>query len=64
MPENARPFNWLPKISTDLDTGAVYVQTREGDVVRTVTAHADDDMGDYVNIDLDSSGRVVGVEIL
>ena len=64
MPEHARPFNWLPKISTDLDTGAVYVQVREEAVVRTVTAHSDEGMGEYVNVDLDAAGRIVGVEVV
>lgn len=62
--ENSRPFNWLPKVTVDSDTGGLYVLLREGHAVRTVRAHSDDDLGEFIDLDLDATGHVLGLEIL
>lgn len=45
-------------VSYDPAAGATYVSVEDGKVVRTVA------LGDLVNVDLDDSGTVTGIEFL
>ncbi len=47
-----------PEVKRDTSTGALYARLRQGTVARTVA------VSDSVNVDVDSQGRVLGIELL
>lgn len=56
-------FSTSRKISVDGTSGAVYVWLRDGPVARTVRMPTEG-MGLILNVDVDESGTVLGVEII
>ena len=45
--------------SHDENAGAYYIKLSQKEIVKTISP-----IGDWVNIDLDKNGQVVGIEIL